>query len=350
MSAAIYRLGEKLNILKFPKKEKFYVLSYIRAIANAGIDEKKGILNKYNEYVLRKQGYLTFKMEKAKRAIESGKKIAIAMEDAGIINQRELHILLTSKGGLVAGIDKILEVSRRSNKSKVALMLLLIPPTIITVALLVFHDSVKQIIVNMMKPLVSAGATPPPIPSYLNDPTLYINGNIAWFTLMIVFFGGMAFLKKYKPYRFMKVIPIIEEEYTIDILKSLQSVMEGGGINLSNAAKALANGETDSIRKGIFERIVARTGAGKEKLSDVFDEFGVNYNTISSIKIGEDSNDLSIGLNIALEDIEVRYNRDIKIFIQFGLWGGQLAMLGIALKPMIDIMMLMSVSQLNFSV
>lgn len=354
ISEKFFPLLEKLQIVKFTPKEKYYFLSYIMAISNAGQDERKAVQNKIYEYEKTGKSYLLYKMKLVKAEIDKGRRFSQALFNAGLINEREFHILTTSKGGMAAGIEKIIESSKRTGKSKIALTLLLTPPSIMIVMLLIFHQSVKDVLVGSTSQIVSAGGKPPPLPAYLDSPNTYIAANVIYWSIIVGIGLFIYFVKKNTPSMYLKtvgkVIPVIEEEYTLDILKSLQNVMSGGGINLSNAAKALANGESDNVRKKIFDTIVARTSIGKEKISDVFEEFGINYNTISALKIGEESTNIQIGIDIALEDIEKRYTRDIKIFTQIGLWGGQLSMLGIAGKPMIDIMLLMSVGQLNFQV
>jgi len=343
---AIFKRFKK--IIKFPENEKFYLLNYIKAISNSGQDEKLSIKNKIHEYRKRKKFFLVFILEEVKHEIDRGKRFAVALRSAGVINDREYHILITSKGGLAAGIEKIIETSQKSHKSKIAFMLLILPPSIILLALLFSHDMVKNVLENMLQPIKSAGGTPPPIKDYLIDPTTYIYVNSIYFTTLILFIVAYFVIKRFYPKQFLKFIPIIEEEYTLDILKSLKTVMSGGGINISNAAKALANGEPDNIKKLLFETIVERTARGQKELSNILEEFNVSYNTVSAIKIGEDSKDIDIGLEIAVSELEERYNRDINMFLKIGMWGGQFAMIGIAGKPMIDIMLLMSVGQLNF--
>jgi len=345
---AIFKRFKK--IIKFPNNEKFYLLNYIKAISNSGQDEKVSIKNKIYEYKKRKKYFLAFILEDVKSKIDIGLRFAVALKSAGVINDREYHILITSKNGLAAGIEKIIETSQKSHKSKVAFMLLIFPPSIILLALLFSHDMVKGVLENMLQPIKSAGGTPPPIKEYLIDPTTYIYINSVYFSTIILFIVGYFIVKKYYPKQFLKMIPIVEEEYTLDILKSLKTVMSGGGINISNAAKALANGEPDNIKKLLFEAVVESTSKGKKELSSVFEEFNISYNTVSAIKIGEDSNNIDIGLNIAVSELEERYNRDINLFLKICMWGGQLAMIGIAGKPMIDIMLLMSVGQLNFQI
>lgn len=345
-----YLFLKKNKLFKFPKREKFYLLNYIKAISNSGKDEKLAIKNKIEEYKKRKKYFLMFALLEVKSEIDKGKKFAIALKNGQILSEREYHILVNSKGGIAQGIEKIIETNQKSSKSIAAFMLLVIPPSIMILALLFSHDAVKNVLENMLKPIKDAGGTPPPIADYLLDPTMYIIFNVAFFSIL---FGGitfMVFMKKYFPNRYLGIIPIIEEEYTLDLLKSLKTVMAGGGINMSNAAKALGNGEPNNVKRLILEKIVERTASGKEKISEVFEEFNVNYNTVSSLKIGEDSNNIQIGLNIAIDDLNTRYEKDIGLALKIGMWGGQLSMIGIAGKPLIDIMLLMSIGQLNFKV
>jgi type II secretory pathway component PulF len=343
-------LAEKFNLVKFPAAEKFYLLNYIKAISSSGQDEKKAIESKIKEYEKRKKYIPLHMLKKVKIETEKGKKFAEALFTCNVITPREYHILKNSKGSIASGIEKILEINKKSSKSVAGFMLMLIPPAIMLLALLFSHGKVKGILENMLEPIKSSGATPPPIKEYLLVNTDYIIANAIFFSLVIFVFGGLAFIKKYRPKKYLTIFPIIEEEYVIDILKSIKTISAGGGINISNTAKALATGETNNIKRMIFEEIVERTAKGKEKISEIFEEFGANYNTVSSLKIGEDANNINIGLDIAIEDLESRYNRDISLFLKAGMWIGQLSMIGIAGKPMIDIMLLLSVGQLNFQV
>lgn len=338
------------SVIKFPTSEKFYLLNYIKAISNSGQDEKLSIVNKIIEYRKRKKFFLMFILQEVMELIESGKTFADALLGPKVITEREYHILKNSKGGLANGIDKIIETSQKSNKSTLAFMYLVGPPALILLLLYFSHGAVKNVLWNMLEPIRATGATPPEIKAYLLDPTVYLLGNIAFFTLLFSVMALMYFLKHKAPKKFLGIIPIIEEEYTLDVLKSIRTVMSGGGINISNAAKALANGEPNNIKKMIFEEIVKRTSNGKKELSQILEDFNVNYNTVSSIKIGEDSNNIDIGLKIAVDELELRYERDINIFLKVGLWGGQFGMILIAGKPMIDMLLLMSVGQLDFQV
>jgi type II secretory pathway component PulF len=348
--SGLYATAKKSGVFKFPASEKFYLLNYIKAISNSGQDEKLAINNKIEEYSKRNKPFLALTLRSVKEEIDRGKKFAIALKNAGLLTEREYHILVNSKGGMSQGIDKIIETNKKSSKSMAAFMLLFLPPSIMLLALLFGHDAVKGVLNNMLAPIRDSGGTPPPIPEYLMDPSTYIFFNVLYFTILFGAIFGMVMIKKFMPKKYLRIIPIIEEEYMLDILKSIKTVTMGGGINMANAAKALASGEPNNIKRLLLEKIVERTSFGKERISEVFEEFGANYNTVSSLKIGEDSNNINIGLDIALDDLESRYERDIKTFLKIGMWGGQLGMIGIAGKPLIDIMLLMSVGQLNFQV
>lgn len=341
---------DSVGLIKISKKEKFYLLNSIRAVSKAGQSEKKAIENKIIEYQKRKKYNLLFLMKKVKAEIDKGKKLAEALKVAQIISNREYHILVNSKGGIAKGIEKIIETNKKSSKSMAGFLLFLVPPTIMIVALLASHSYVKKVLVDMTEPIRSSGGVPPPLPNYLDDPHTYIVLNVLYFVALIIFFGSIAFIKKYYPKKFLGLIPIIEEEYVLDILTSFKTVSAGGGINMSNSAKALRIGETNRIKALILDGIIDSTQRGKSKISEVFEDFGTNYNTISALKFGEDSYNINIGLDIAIEDLQARYDRNLKIFLKAGMYGGQLAMLGIAGKPMVDIMLYMSVSQLNFQI
>lgn len=329
-------------------RERNNLLSYIKAIDKSGKDPNQAISNKIEEFTIRKKHTLRKQMEGVQDFTSRGGRLVEALYANNIINQQELYILLNAKDGLANGIEKIIENSKNSGRFKLGLIMFLGPIVAIAAALLAFHAPVKDIVIGVTEPMRSAGATPPPIPEYLIDPHMYIIVNIGiWLTI----FGSvtiMMFLRKTKPAIYLKTIPILEEEFTLDILKSLKTLMEGGGMNLSNAANALTKGASDPIKHALYQSIVDRTKNGQQKLSDALAEFGINYNTISALRIGEDGNDISAGINIALDDLEERYKRDIGIYLRLAFWGGQIGMMLIAMKPMVDILMLMSVGQMNF--
>lgn len=357
MTNPIKKLEEKFyqvlvppSKIRLTKKEKFYFLNLLRAISLAGQDEKRAIESKLEEY--RRKGYIPGRiiMEKIYKDVLKGKSLVNSLYAHNVLTEREYHILKNSRDGLAKGIERILETQKRNQKSKSAFALLLAPPGIMLLTLYFSQPTVYGIIHKMLEPIRSAGATPPPIPAYMKDPTIYLMGNILFFGILTAVFITMYVIKKKFPKKYLSIFPIIEEEYTYDIIRSLKTVMEGGGLNLSNAAKALAMGEYDNVRKSIFNDIYENIMKGKVQMHQVLEEYNVNYNTVSAIKIGEDAKDLNLGLAIALEDIKKRYERDIEIFMKVGMWGGQLAMLGIAIKPMIDILLIMSIGQLNFKI
>lgn len=341
-------MNKNKNKISLPKAERINLLSYIRAIDKSGKDPNIAITNKIEEYTKRKKRKLKKICIKVKDVTSSGGRLIDGLKDAGIINQKERYILENSKDGLAAGIDKIISQSKNSGKIMLGIFMFLGPIVAIAAALLIFHQPVKNIVVGVTAPIRSAGATPPPIPPYLLDPHMYILLNIVlWFVIISTFFF-MRFMKEYRPSEYIKSIPIIEQEYAIDILDSIKTLIASGGMNLSDAAIALNTGAEDTIKRKIYSRIIERTRLGKRNLSEVLEEFGFSYSVISALKIGEDSGDLNAGIEIALEDLTNRYKRNISIYLKASFWAGQLGMMGIALKPMVDILMLMSIGQMNF--
>lgn len=340
---------DELGLLKFPEAEKFRLLNKIKAIANSGQEEKKAISNKIIEYDKRKKYHLSYILKKIKVETDNGKKLVEALYQVKIINAGEYYILKNTKGSIALGIDKIIESHNKSSKSKVGFLLMLLPPAIILLALLFSHDQVKDVLNNMMAPIVAAGAKPPEMPNYLIDKTNYIIYNVLFFGLIIGIFATIKITKKYYPKKYLSIFPIIQEEYMLDLLKSIQNVSKGGGMNISNTAKALSMGQDDNVKKMILDEIVEKTANGQVFISPILDEYSVNYSICSNIAIGEDSGDINKGLLIAITELELEYERDIKLFLKAGMWIGQLSMIGIAMKPMIDIMLLVSVGPLNFS-
>lgn len=341
---------DKYGLLKFPEVEKFRLLNKIKAISNSGQEEKKAILNKIIEYKKMKKHHLVYILEKIKHETDNGKKLVEALYQVKIINAGEYYILKNTKGSIAIGIDKIIENHNKSSKSKVGFLLMLIPPAVILVALLFSHGKVKDVLHNMMAPIVAAGAKPPEIPEYLMDNTTYIIFNVLFFGLIIAIFITIRVIKYKYPKKYLGVFPIIQEEYMLDLLKSIQNVSRGGGMNISNTAKALSMGQADNVKKLILDEIVEKTANGQVFISPILDAYSVNYSICSNIGIGEDAGDINNGLLIAITELEAEYEKDIKVFLKAGMWIGQLSMIGIAMKPMIDIMLLVSVGPLNFSV
>lgn len=346
----ILEILDKLGMLKYPAKEKFRLLNKIKAISKSGQDEKKAIFNKIEEYKKAKKYNLAYILQKVKNETDNGKRLVDALYVAKLINPGEYYVLTNVKGGIAEGIDKIIENNEKSSKSTIGFILALLPPALILIALLASHGTVKEVLDNMMQPIVAAGATPPPMPDYLIDNTNYIIFNVAFFSIVI---GGFIFIKVVKnfyPTKYLSIFPIIQEEYILDLLKSIKNVSNGGGLNISNTAKALSMGQTNNIKKMILDDIVVATSNGKIEISKVLEKYSVNYSICSNIEIGEESGNINNGLDIAISELELEYARDINIFLKASMWIGQLSMIGIAMKPMIDIMLLVSVGPLNFQV
>ena len=82
----------------------------------------------------------------------------------------------------------------------------------------------------------------------------------------------------------------------------------------------------------------------------VLDKYGVSYSICSNIAIGEDAGNINNGLLIAINELETEYEKDISLFLKASMWIGQISMIVIAMKPMIDIMLLVSIGPLNFKI
>ncbi len=334
--------------ISMPAKERINLLSYIRAIDKSGKNPNIAISNKIEEYKRRKKRRLRKVCERVRETTLSGEKLINGLYEAGIINKKELYILQNSKDGLAPGIDKIIDSSKESGKIMLGVFMFLGPIVALAAALLIFHEPVKKIVVGVSAPIRDAGATPAPIPAYLLDPTMYIILNIVIWLIIISVIIFMKLLKEYNPKEYIKSLPIMEQEYSIDILGSIRTLIASGGMNLSDAATALSEGSEDSIKEKVYLKIIEQTQLGKRNLSTVLEMFGFSYSTVSALQIGEDGGDLKAGIDIALEDLTARYKRNISIYLKACFWGGQLGMMGIAMKPMVDILMLMSVGQMSF--
>lgn len=346
---SILEFLDKYGLLKFPRKEKFRVLNKIKAIANSGQDEKKAIYNKVIEYRKSKKFILAHILAKVEYNIkERGKNLIEALKISGLINAGEYYILTNVKGGIGEGIDKIIENSVKSSKSIAGVLLALVPPAGILILLLSTHGTVADILNTMMDPISSAGATPPPLPEYLIDNTNYILGNVVFFGLLIFGFAFFQYIKKYHPTKYLSLFPIMEDEYVLDLLKSIKNVSHGGGLNISDTAKALSMGQNNSIKKLILDEIVVATENGKIQISKIFEKYSISYSVCSNIEIGEESGDINDGFKIAIAELEAEYERNIVIYLKTAMWVGQLLMIGIAMKPIVDIMLLVSVGPLNF--
>jgi len=331
-----------------PKAERINFLLFVKAIDKYGKDPSVAVSSKMEEYQERKKKKFLKTMENIQLSLSGGTRFVEALYENGIVSLQEYYILINSKDGLATGIDKIIVAGKKTGKIQLGLILLITPIVVLATALLVFHGAVKDIVVGVTAPIVEAGATPPPIPEYLINPKMYILLNI---TMWIVIIGSFIFfklLKKSRPDLYLTTLPIVEEEFSIDILSSLKTLMSGGGMNLSLAAQALYYGSTDSIKKQLYKDIVDKTKDGSTELSKVMAKYGIRYSTLASLRLGEKSNDIVEGIDMAVEYLEEKYNRDIAMFLKIAFWGGQFGMMGIAMKPMVDILMLMSVGQMNF--
>lgn len=341
---------KKKKILRssMPKAERINFLLFVKAIDKYGKDPSVAVLSKIEEYEERKKKKLRKLMESIQISLSGGNRFIEALYDNSVITLQEYYILLNSKDGLASGIDKIITDGKKSGKITLGLMMFLAPIIALATALLVFHGAVKDIVIGVTAPMREAGATPPPIPEYLIDPKMYILVNIMIWVIIIGTWLFMKMLKKSNPSLYLKSLPILEEEFSIDVLYSLKTLMSGGGMNLAMAAKALLAGADDSIKKDLYANIVSKTTDGSTELSKIMANYGVRYSTLASLRLGEKSNDIVEGIDMAVEFLEEKYNRDIAIFLRVAFWGGQFGMMGIAMKPMVDILMLMSVGQMNF--
>ena len=333
------------NLLRLSNNEKYRILNYLKNLEQVG-NLYKGISLKEEEYTKRKMKGPLSVITKIKKEMNNGQNIINAMHDSSLINDQEKEVFLKARD-FPSAIDQILDTREKKSKSIIGFLLILMPIGGILLLLLFSQESVLKILTDMSKPMIDAGATPAPIPAYMKTNTIYLLGNIVFFSIVSIFFVFLKWAKYNSPKIYFKTIPIFEEEYSLNLTKIILSMIKSG-MSFSEAIKTLQKYEKDPIFKKIFTEITEDLAQGKMNISEILENNGINYSTTSLIKMGEDSGKMIEALTSAHQEIKERYERDISIFLKSALWIGQIGMILIALKPMIDIMLLTSIGQLNF--
>lgn len=336
--------------LKFPlisSKEKTFLLMYIKETELNGSPVEESLYYKLAEFIERQKWDTAFIMNEVITIKKKGLKIDLSLFKAGILTQKEYQTLSKARS-LKDGINQIIDNKNKASKSMVGFLLLFAPPYIMITVLYFTHGLVKGVVDNMLAPIVQAGGTPPPLPNYLIDDSTYL------FFMLLLYGGGavvmgiLFFLKHKNPKTYLKILPIIENEYTENILRDIQSLQDAG-ISLAESVEILLIGEKNIIKKNMYKELANNLKHGKINFTSVLRKYGVNYNTIALISMGENNRFKEV-MKSALNNIEERYKRNINVFLKSAFWIGQIAMMGIAMKPMVDLLLLMSIGQMNFQV
>jgi len=334
--------------LKFNKKDKAFTLILLKYTEKSGASLRKGIINKIKETRNKKNFIMEYLLLKVLYYLDvKGLKIVDALYEATFINQKEKSILQKSRS-FAEGIDQIANLSKRTSKLFVYNTMLLAPAYIMLVVLLCTHGTIKDVLEGMVRPIKDAGGTPPPLPHYMVDPSLYITYNIMFFTLLAIILLFYYYTKFYNLPLYFKTFVFNEQEKTLEVLESMSSLLNSG-INLTDSVKILLDDEEDVVKKTLYEEIYINFIKGKIELSQIFEYYNVNYSTIGLISMGEETNNILETLNNAKSALSETYDLNMKIYSKISFYGGQLLMGMVFLKPLIDILLYTSIQQLNFS-
>lgn len=342
----IERFFDKMRPIS--KGEKDFFLSYLKSGDLGGISSKDLLEIKKDEYLHLKRYIMADMVDKLLGEVRRGVGLAEALQAIEVITESE-YLTLTKSRSLSAGIDRITEKKKEAGGANGLLLLFFVPPIGITHLLLWTHGQVKDVLLKMTEPLREMTTKSVEIPGYLLDPTTYyIYGGL----LHIILFGSIItfiVLKKINVPMYLKFLPYRRYEYTIDILHTIKSLKEAG-ISLSDSVKISIMGENDKIKLDIYKDIELSLKTGKGQLADILAKYHLDFTSIGFIRTGEKTKRFDQLLSIAEGEIKDRYERILKKLHPIAKFGGQVAMLGIAFKPMVDIMILTSIGQMDFEV
>jgi len=342
----IERFFDKLRPIS--KSEKNFFLSYLKSGDLGGISSKELLDIKYDEYIYLKRYVMADLMQSILLEVKRGLNLPEALKNSKIISESE-YLTLIKSNSLSSGIDRITEQKESSGGAMNLILLFFVPPTIIVHLLLWSHDAVKNVLLNMTEPLREMTSKSVEIPHYLLDPTTYYVYGGIYHIIFISFIITILILRKINIKLYFKILPFRRFEYTIDIIHSIKSLKEAG-ISLADAVKISIMGETNSIKLAIYSDIQDSLRSGKSNLADILWNYNLDFTAIGFIRTGEKTKRFEELLVIADNEIKERYQSILEKFKPFAKIGGQVFMLGIAFKPMVDIMILTSIGQMDFEV
>jgi len=339
---------DQLKKYFFTKRQKAFILILLKYTEKSGASLRTGIINKIKEARNKKNVLIEYILMRVLYYMDiEGYKIVDAMFAGGLINQKEKSILQKSRT-FSQGINQITNLDKRKSKLVIYNLMLFGPFYIALVVLLATHSTVKNVLMSMVKPIVDAGGKAPPLPHYMQDPSLYIFYNVAFFTLLFGVLGFYYYCKYYNLPLYFKVFILNEQEKVLEILENLSSLLNSG-INMTDSVKILLDDEKDIVKKKLYSEIYKNFIKGNIELSQIFEYYNVDYSTIGLISTGENTHNITETLKNAKDSLEESYNLYMKIYGKIAFTGGQLLMGVVIIKPIIDILLYTSIQQLNFS-
>jgi hypothetical protein len=292
---------------------------------------------------------------KLKKIIQSdGYGLSDALYKSTIINKNE-KLILDKSSQIEKGLEYIIKDAKKDVRVTTGFILLLVPPLGILIGLLLTQPIVKETLVSMTEPIVSAGATPPPLPYYMTTQKVYAMWNIVIYGAVIAYFSMLYFFKKARKSKdFFKMMFLYEIQYSKEILAGIIDLVNNGS-SIATAVETLLKIETNPIKKQIFKEIDRSLTNGKSNaISSIMRKHGMSEDIIMFVEQGEvgsgKNSNIFKYLNIAYKIVDDKYERYSKKWITWCMWGGQFSMLLIFLPTMTDILLYTSISQLNFQV
>jgi type II secretory pathway component PulF len=333
---------------KLIKRDREHFLIYLKSVAKSGSSIPDAIELQVDEYKKKKKILMVKLLEDLLFYSKKGTKLIDALYKSNLINENEYTILNKSKS-LDLGINQINDSKKTNSRSTAAYILLFAPPYIMITALLLTHGIVKDTLDSMFLGMVQSGAKAPPMAEYLSDPTAYIHWNILFWGILIVSVIFLAILKRYNTKTYFKIMFLSEKEYLIDILYSIKSLTEAG-LNMADSVEILAKGEPNFLKKKVYEELNEEFKKGKIKFSETLNEFGFNSTSCSLLRIGETTGKMKDALDNTYENLVEINDKIIEYALKTTKISGQILMMLVFGKPMIDILILMTTGMMNFEI
>jgi len=331
------------------KNAKDDLLVYIKALHKAGFTITKAIETKL--YSLKEKDPFAKQLKIALNEIsKKGTNELEALFLAKVLDEQEKMILSEAKGNLPIAIDQIIAKNKGSKASFKIYSSIFGPPLIALVLLLSTHGLVKDIVAAVFEPMKQAGAKSDDFPEYLVNIKYYIMWNIFAFSIFFSFIGTVFYLKKFNYGKFLWMMPFARKEYAIDILYYLKTSLSSG-VTLAKATESLSKKEKNNIKRYVYSKIFNLFKTGRTKnIHQVFEDLHFDKHIVASLKLAEDSKDLIAPIEAAYEAAMEDYALKLKKWTILSKIIGQTLMMVVLFKPMVDLLLLMSIKQLNFTV
>jgi len=302
-------------------------------------------------YMKIRKKYMAKVLQNLKSHLVKGTKISTALFKAGIINENEKDILEKAKS-LDKGLERIININKTDSQIVIGMLLLLSPPLILITALLIGRPYIEQILTNMVQPIIDVGGQPPPLPPYLTDNKILLMWNILMWGATIVYFGMLYLFSKSKPKYYFQLLPLLNYKYSYEILKNIKDFIDSG-LSVSDTVEILSKIEKNPIKRNMYREMSKRFKQGRnDPISSVLEENGINLITVMLVQQGEmgtgSGKNYHKYITIAEHEADVKYHKYVKTFVKASFWIGQFLMMGVALKPLVDVLLYTSIQQMNF--